>query len=68
MPTVEAVFVKGVPCCPSCMSPGTKYNDYGVAEQGFWFSFICQACSTKSSKQNIKYYTDGQFNRLSAAS
>lgn len=68
MPTVEAVFIKGVPCCPDCQTPGLKHNDYGVAEKGFWFSFTCPACSIKGSKQNVKYVTDGQFNRLSAAS
>lgn len=62
MATVKAVVKKGIPYCPKCEQPklrGTR-SDYGLTEEGFWFSYECQ-CSTKKDKVTVKYVTDSDF-------
>lgn len=62
MATVKAIVKKGVPCCPRCNQPKTRgqATDYGVSDEGFWFSYECQ-CSTKKAKVTVKYVTDSDF-------
>jgi hypothetical protein len=62
MPTVNAIIKKKVPYCPQCETPITKHQDYGVSDQGFWFSGTCPVCSDKKRKVKVQYFTDSQFN------
>ncbi len=62
MATVNAVIRKGIPYCPRCEQPKQRgqRSDYGLSDQGFWFSYECQ-CSTKKDKVTVKYTTDSDF-------
>lgn len=65
MATVEAKVVKGVPRCPHCHEkyfPGVhSVENYGSCDDGFWFTYKCQKCSSKKNKVFVKYYTDMNF-------
>ena len=62
MATVKAIVKKGIPCCPKCGQPKQRgqRSDYGLSDQGFWFSYEC-TCSTRKNRVIVKYVTDGDF-------
>jgi len=62
MTTVKATVIKGIPHCPKCGQPKlrSQRSDYGLSDQGFWFSYEC-TCSTRKNRVIVKYDTDGDF-------
>lgn len=64
MTTLKAKITNKKPVCPKCgnyypFKPSTR-DGYGVDNRnnGFWFIFICENCSTKKNDLRIKYFTD----------
>lgn len=61
MTTLNAEIIKGIPCCPECGNHTPGRSDYGCNDEGFWFSYICEQCSTSGYKVVVKYYTNQNF-------
>lgn len=55
---VEAKVLKGIPKCPECKNYFSQHKDYGVWENGYWFIYRCEKCSTKRKKIDVRYFTD----------